>query len=420
MATFTLPVLAIRFQDETETVTAFANRTLELQGPADAAFSYQVLFTEESGVQVVEITSDTTSERFVGVDDNDGPEEELIVRIIRSNGLSHTLLSLYDEETNFDNFVLLGGDPLPAIANAAEAQAFVNSITDFQPVTSGPFGPGVSIPLSGLPGVVIDGETPPITEQPGSIVVEIPDLGELTVAGATEGPDLLIGTPGPDTIDALGGNDTVRGLDSDDDIALGDGDDSVVSDAGNDTIRGGAGDDTIKSGDGDDLIDAGDGADIVLSGDGNDTILGGDGDDILKPGRGDDVMDGGAGDDILVGFRGDEVLVGGAGNDTLLGNLDDDTITGGAGDDRLQGGPGRDVFVFDTPEWGDDRIVLDFLPQSDTLDFRGSGLTLADLSITQAGGNVLIEAGDSSILVNSQRFGALDVADFAGDVLLFG
>ncbi|WP_093254308.1 calcium-binding protein [Rubrimonas cliftonensis] len=179
--------------------------------------------------------------------------------------------------------------------------------------------------------------------------------------------------------------------------------------------------DTIKGGSFDDVINGRQYADIILSGDGDDTIFGGDGNDTIKPGRGNDVMDGGAGDDILVGFRGDEVLIGGAGNDTLLGNLDDDTITGGAGDDRLQGGPGRDVFVFDTAEWGHDRIVLDFLPQSDTLDFRGSGLTFVDLTISaSAGGNVLIAAGDSSILINSARFGPLDVADFTGDVLLFG
>ncbi|SEA63379.1 calcium-binding protein [Rubrimonas cliftonensis] len=237
--------------------------------------------------------------------------------------------------------------------------------------------------------------------------------------GATEGPDRINGTAGPDVIASLGGNDTVKGFASDDDIVLGADDDIALGGSGDDTIEGGDGNDTIKSGAGDDSIEGGAGNDVILSGDGDDTILGGAGNDTIKPGRGNDVMDGGAGDDILVGFRGDEVLVGGAGNDTLLGNLDDDTITGGAGDDRLQGGPGFDVFVFDTAEWGDDRIVLDFLPQSDTLDFRGSGLALADLSITQAGDNVLIEAGDSSILVNSARFGALDVADFAGDVLLF-
>ncbi|SEA63328.1 choice-of-anchor L domain-containing protein [Rubrimonas cliftonensis] len=260
--------------------------------------------------------------------------------------------------------------------------------------------------------VTASGVANPFVGAPGSF--------ETPTQTGTEGPDRLTGTPQEDVILALGGNDTVKGLADADAIDLGAGDDIVLSSGGNDTVLGGDGDDTIKSGAGDDSIDGGAGNDVILSGDGNDTILGGDGNDVIKPGRGNDVMDGGAGDDILVGFRGDEVLVGGAGNDTLLGNLDDDTITGGAGDDRLQGGPGRDVFVFDTPEWGDDRIVLDFLPQSDTLDFRGSGLALADLSITQVGDNVLIEAGDSSILVNSARFGALDVADFAGDVLLFG
>ncbi|SEA63288.1 calcium-binding protein [Rubrimonas cliftonensis] len=296
--------------------------------------------------------------------------------------------------------------------------------------------------LDDLQTITTEGET-------GAAVIRLSDALELTVYGgldaeniflapdanvfdpqapgpevtpapiATNGPDRITGTPQADAIDALGGNDTVKGLAGGDFIDLGAGDDIVLSGAGNDTVLGGDGDDTIKAGAGDDSIEGGAGNDVILSGDGNDTILGGAGNDVIKPGRGDDVMDGGAGDDILAGFRGDELLVGGAGNDTLLGNLDDDTLTGGAGDDRMQGGPGRDTFVFDTPEWGDDRIVLDFLPQSDTLDFRGSGLAFADLSIIQAGDNVLIEAGDSSILVNSARFGPLDVADFAGDVLLF-
>ncbi|SEA63305.1 trypsin-like peptidase domain-containing protein [Rubrimonas cliftonensis] len=233
-------------------------------------------------------------------------------------------------------------------------------------------------------------------------------------------PDISVPPPAPDAVTGGPGADVFIGGAEPDDVDLGDGDDRALSRDGDDTLRGGAGDDTLKSGDGEDLLDGGAGNDVILSGDGDDTILGGDGDDTIKPGRGDDVMDGGAGDDILVAFRGDEMLIGGAGNDTLLGNLDDDTLIGGAGDDRLQGGPGRDIFVFDTAEWGHDRIVLDFLPQSDMLDFRGSGLGFADLSVTQAGGNVLIEAGDSSILVNSARFGALDAADFAGDVLLFG
>ncbi len=247
----------------------------------------------------------------------------------------------------------------------------------------------------------------------------------VTVGDATEGPtegdDRISGTAGADTIDALGGNDTVKSFADDDEITLGSGNDVVLSGTGNDTVLGGAGNDTIKSGAGDDSIEGGDGNDVILSGNDDDIIFGGDGDDVIKPGRGDDRIDGGDGDDIVVGFRGDELLVGGEGDDTLLGNLGDDTIIGGAGNDRLQGGPGRDVFTFNDANWGDDRIVLDFLPQSDTLDFTGSGLTRADLTITSApGGNVLIEAGDSSIVINSARFGDLSGADFAGDVLLFG
>ena len=54
------------------------------------------------------------------------------------------------------------------------------------------------------------------------------------------------------------------------------------------------------------------------------------------------------------------------------------------------------------------------------IDYTGSGLGFGDLSITQAGGNVLIEAGADSILVNSQRLGPLDASAFTpGDVLLF-
>ena len=201
---------------------------------------------------------------------------------------------------------------------------------------------------------------------------------------ATQGADRLIGGPVADRIAALGG------------------------------------DDVVKSGAGADLVFLGVGADRVLAGDGDDTVFGGDGDDVILPGRGNDVIEAGHGDDIARGFRGDELLIGGDGNDTLLGGLDDDTLIGGAGDDRLQGGPGRDTFVFDSRDFGHDRIVLDFRPGSDAIDFRGSGYGFDDLTISQSGGNVLIEAGDSSILVSAVRLGPLDVADFTQDMFLFG
>ena len=225
-------------------------------------------------------------------------------------------------------------------------------------------------------------------------VVEINEDRVVASAGfavrGTGASDRIEGDDGPNRISAQSGADTVNG---------GDGDDRIFGNDGDDVILGGDGDDVIKSGDGDDSAAGNLGDDIILSGDGDDTIEGGAGDDIVKPGRGNDVIDGGGGSDIVRGFRGDERISGGSGNDTLLGGLDDDTIEGGAGDDRLGGGPGRDRFVFAEREFGDDRIV-DFRIGSDELDFRGSGLSLADFSFTQAGGNVLVSiAGTSASLV---------------------
>ena len=163
-----------------------------------------------------------------------------------------------------------------------------------------------------------------------------------------------------------------------------------------DRVIAGAGDDVLKARAGDDFVDGGFGGDIILAGDGNDTILAGAGDDTLKPGRGDDIMDGGDGDDILFAFRGDELLIGGAGNDTLLGNLGDDTMQGGAGDDRMQGGPGRDVFLYLTTDFGQDRIVRDFRVGSDTLDFSNiDGASLDDFTIRQIGTSTVIDVNDT-------------------------
>ena len=243
----------------------------------------------------------------------------------------------------------------------------------------------------------------------GVTAVSLTGVAPIDVRG-NAGANVVSGNAGANIIRGGGGVDRLDG---------GDGEDRIDGGDGADTIFGEAGDDVVKSGGDADEVDGGDGNDVILSGDGDDTIRGGSGDDTIKPGRGDDEIDAGAGADIIVGFRGDELLIGGAGDDTLLGGLDDDTIAGGAGDDRLQGGPGRDTFVFDAPNFGHDRIVLDFRPGSDAIDFRGSGYGFDDLTISQSGGNVLIEAGDSSILVSAVRLGPLDAADFDGSVLLF-
>jgi Ca2+-binding RTX toxin-like protein len=59
---------------------------------------------------------------------------------------------------------------------------------------------------------------------------------DVTVGGATPGPDTIVGTAGDDVIAGLGGDDTLLGRG---------GTDTVCGDAGVDTMLGGAGNDTI-------------------------------------------------------------------------------------------------------------------------------------------------------------------------------
>ena len=128
--------------------------------------------------------------------------------------------------------------------------------------------------------------------------------------GATEGDDVLLGTPGPDLICGLAGNDTIDGLG---------GDDVILGGSGNDVIDGGAGNDTIDGLGGDDVILGGSGNDVIDGGAGNDTIDGLGGDDVILGGSGNDVVDGGAGNDVLHGEDGHDRLIGGSGNDHLDG-----------------------------------------------------------------------------------------------------
>jgi|GEM_PF-1864822 len=246
---------------------------------------------------------------------------------------------------------------------------------------------------------LLDPATPPPEIDP------LPALGAPTQTGSNA-DNRLTGSGAVDVIDSLGGRDIVKTFGGDDDIDLGSGNDVALSGIGDDIVRGGDGTDVIKTGPGADRIDGGDDMDVILSGTEDDIILGGGGDDVIKTGRGADQADGGAGDDTILGFRGDETLIGGAGDDLLAGNLDDDILFGGPGDDRLFGGPGRDAFLYPDAAFGNDRIVLDFRPGSDTIDFSGSGLTLSDLRINQVGEKVVIKVkGETdSIVVASDRF----------------
>jgi len=249
-------------------------------------------------------------------------------------------------------------------------------------------------------------------EEPGA-------LGAPTLTGDDD-ENRLNGTAGVDVVDARGQRDVVKTFGGDDDIDLGSGDDVVLSGTGNDTIRGGDGADVIKASDGDDIIDGGAGDDIILSGNGDDSILGGADDDVIKPGRGADRVDGGDGDDVILGFTEDEFLIGGDGDDLLGGNLGDDVLFGGAGNDRLFGGPGLDTFLYPDADFGQDRIVLDFRPTSDTIDFSGSGLTRDDVELREVVGKVVLDiiGSTSKIVIAADRIGPLTV-DGVEDALIF-
>ncbi len=166
------------------------------------------------------------------------------------------------------------------------------------------------------------------------------------------------------------------------------------------------------------LVDLGDGADLydgrggVVQG----GILGGNGDDRFVLGNGAEVIDGGYGTDTLdfsaattaivvnlglpaknsgaasvgdsytsietvIGTKyrdnltGDAMnnrLEGGALVDVLNGGAGDDTLVGGTGKDRLTGGAGGDVFQFNAPTDGADRI-LDFDALADHIALKGAG-----------------------------------------------
>jgi Ca2+-binding RTX toxin-like protein len=206
---------------------------------------------------------------------------------------------------------------------------------------------------------------------------------------------------------------------------------AVVGTAFNDTLTGDSGDNALSGGAG---------ADAIGGGDGDDTISGGAGDDGLDGGGGFDTVDfssaaaginvnfdsgvgtdGDGGTDTFFGF---EAVVGSAFDDQI--NTGDvlDTVFAGAGDDlvthspfvsgaRVSGGTGNDTmfatigvdrFIFETGDGVDN--ITGFGTTAgfeDVLDFSGDDSieSVADLTISDAGGSALIQygAGDSVTLL---------------------
>ncbi len=98
----------------------------------------------------------------------------------------------------------------------------------------------------------------------------------------------------------------------------------------------------------------------------------------------------------MFGNGGSGKLCGEEGNDTLNCPKGDDYLIGGLGNDILSGGMGRSRFVL-TAGSGPD-LITDFTKGEDAL-VLASGLTFAQLSITQNADSALIRIGQNGQLL---------------------
>lgn len=211
--------------------------------------------------------------------------------------------------------------------------------------------------------------------------------------------DVLMGSKRDDRIFGLGGDDSISG---------GRGDDELDGGGGNDTLTGDGdyGFDTLNGSDGDDVIDLSrtDFGSRASGGRGNDLLLG------SREFVSFTVLDGDGGRDLLIGGGGSANMNGGAGGDVIVGSPGHDEMFGG---DRSTIADGvRDVYVFGT-EWGSDYVG--FEDDVDKIDLRESGLTFADLSITEdSDGRAQV-----SSIAGEINFGVFDAENLTESDFLF-
>jgi len=146
---------------------------------------------------------------------------------------------------------------------------------------------------------------------------------------------------------------------------------------------------------------AGRGGDDNISGGGdNDSLSGDGGDDFVNGDAGNDDIEGDGGNDFLLGGTGDDTIDGGTGNDNIQAGDNNDVLIGGLGNDILAGGIGNDTY-FVTAGSGDDTISEALSGGTDDIEFT-DGTTLAQLSFSLNGADLLIRTPGSVITVQSQ------------------
>lgn len=257
-------------------------------------------------------------------------------------------------------------------------------------------------------------------------------VADVSVAMATNGDDVIIGTILGDTIDGLQGNDEIQGLA---------GNDTLIGNLGDDTLLGGPDNDLLVGGPGNNILDGGTGFDQaefngnIGDGTNGDFIFGftpegglevvstaplGEengvssieqfifNDDTLTLAQARALVETDiaftVGDDLIVGTAGNDAgaaanrLRGGGGNDTIFGQAGNDDLRGQAGDDLLIGGLGNDIIRGNA---GDDTIIWEANPVQD--DGR---------DVVIGGGNTLI--GDTFVINGNdtdEQFTVWAVAD---------
>jgi Ca2+-binding RTX toxin-like protein len=249
------------------------------------------------------------------------------------------------------------------------------------------------------------------------------------------GNDLLNGGNGADTLDGGAGNDTLNGEGGADAMYGGAGNDVYIVDNVNDTVHesgyqivkdpasgllmmtGNGGNDKIYTTlDTYDLSAPGKGANVEelqFTGTGDFNGHGNSLANWIVGGEGNDKLSGAGGNDSLAGGLGNDKLYGDEGNDLLLGESGSDQLFGGAGNDTLTGGEGYDTFMF--ADHGGQDTITDFTHGQDKINLSGVNAvhSFQDLKLTDTTGGVLVEFGDTSVLVQGQTAASMTGADFS-------
>jgi len=144
------------------------------------------------------------------------------------------------------------------------------------------------------------------------------------------------------------------------------------------------------------------------------TYNGSAGDDSINAGKNADTVVGHSGDDVIKGRGGSDELYGASGADDISGADGRDLLDGGLGTDILSGGKGSDTFVFSS-RYGNDTIA-DFVNGIDKIDISAwkavKNFDNVKADLVRHGEDVIIKAGDDSLVILNTVKADIDVHDF--------